>query len=97
MINSTATTCQIVITIIKIILKIIIGSPAKSSATHLSRPLLADGSTAGVARCAVRAAAWVNLKMTIYQVKEYDNDKLQVVLCVQIPGSTWHCDYHWTS
>ena len=98
MINSTATTCQIVITIIKIILKIIIGSPAKSSATHLSRPLLADGSTAGVARCAVRAAAWVNLQMTICEeYEEYDNDKLQVVLYVQIPGSTWQCDCHWTN
>ena len=79
MINSTATTCQIVITIIKIIF-VIISKPAKSSATHLSRPLLADGSTAGVARCAVRAAAWVNLQMTICEeYEEYDNDKLQVV------------------
>ena len=57
----------IIIIIIKIII-IIIASPAKSSATHLAGPLLADGSTAGVARCAVRAAAWVNLQMTMINV-----------------------------
>merc|ERR1712037_16867 len=35
--------------------------PAETSAAHLARPLLADGSSARVARRPVRAAAWVNL------------------------------------